>query len=326
MKWETWLQMFLECHCTARGLSPKTITAYSALLEMFRGWVRFRLGDKGPDELSARDILEYVEHLRRDRHNGASAVNLQVTVLKNLFRAVIAMGHLEPDRNPMAHFPRIKAAPVKLPVFLSEEEVRKLLAQPRTTTVLGLRDRALLTLLYGTGIRATEAATVRECDVDLANATVRVVGKGGHERVIPLNLEVVRVLQQYRAARGGLTPKATFFRSRAGREMTRGAVYERVRTSARKARIEKQVSPHKLRHSFATHLVKNGVQLVTVRDLLGHVSIASTQVYLHTTADDLRHAANKHPVERLVARVEDLLPNVKLPLQWLPGEKVVRRR
>jgi site-specific recombinase XerD len=253
-------------------------------------------------------------------------VNRQVTILKNLYRAVVAMGHLEPDRNPMAHFPRIKAAPTKLPVFLSEEEVQKLLAQPRTTTVLGLRDRALLTLLHGTGIRATEAATLRECDVDLSGNTVRVVGKGGHERAIPLNVEVVRALQQYRAARGTVTPRATFFRSRGGGEMKRGAIYERVRTTSAKARIEKRMSPHKLRHTFATHLVKNGVQLVTIRDLLGHVSIASTQVYLHTTAEDLRKAADRHPVERLVHRVEDLLPNVKLPLQWLPGEKVVRRR
>jgi len=326
MKWELWLKAFLERHCTARGLSPKTIAAYSATLQGVRAWVRFRLGDKGPDELSAKDILEYVDYLRRERHNGASAVNRQVTILKNLFRAVVAMGHLAPDQNPMAHFPRIKAAPVKLPVFLSEDEVKILLAQPRATTVLGLRDRALLTLLYGTGIRATEAATMRECDVDVRDNTVRVLGKGGHERVVPLNAEVARTLRQYRVARGGVTPAATFFRSRSGGPMSRYAIYERVRTAALKARIARRVSPHRLRHTFATHLVKHGVQLVTIRDLLGHQSIASTQIYLHTTAEDLRHAAERHPVEGLVARIQDLLPNVKLPMQWLPGEKVIRRR
>ena len=326
MKWELWLNLFLERHCTARGLSPKTIAAYSATLAGFRGWVQFRLSDKGPDELTAKDILEYVDYLRRERRNGASAVNRQVTILKNLFRAVVAMGHLEPDRNPLAHFPRIKGAPVKLPVFLSEDEVRQLLAQPRSSTVLGLRDRALLTVLYGTGIRATEAATMRECDVDLRDNTIRVVGKGGNERVVPLNPEVTRTLQQYRAVRGAVTPAATFFRSRSGAHMSRGAIYERVRTAAQKARIDRRVSPHRLRHTFATHLVKRGVQLVTIRDLLGHRSIASTQIYLHTTADDLRYAAQRHPVEGLVARIHDLLPNVKLPMQWLPGEKVIRRR
>jgi site-specific recombinase XerD len=106
--------------------------------------------------------------------------------------------------------------------------------------------------------------------------------------------------------------------------MNRHAIYECVRKHSRKA--GRLVSPHKLRHSFATHLVQHGAQLVTIRDLLGHVSISSTQVYLHTTAEDLRRAAKLHPVEKLVERVADLLPNVKLPLQWLPGEKFVRRR
>jgi site-specific recombinase XerD len=325
MKWDLWLSLYLDRHCTARGLCAKTIAAYRDTLEGFRAWVRFRLGDKGPDELTARDVLAYVDYLRRERGNGGSAVNRQVTILKCLYRATVAMGHLEPDRNPMAHFPKIKAAPVKLPVFLSEEEVGQLLEQPRTSTVLGLRDRALLTLLYGTGIRATEAATLREKDVDLKEMTVRVMGKGGKERMVPLNPAVARTLDQYRTARGKLTPAAEFFRSRSGRAMSRHAIYERVRTSARKARLSARVSPHRLRHTFATHLVRNGVQLVTIRDLLGHRSVASTQVYLHTTAADLREAARKHPVEKLVARVADLLPNVRLPLQWLPGEKVIHR-
>lgn len=326
MKWELWLKLYLERHCTARGLMPRTIAAYRATLDGFRAYVRFRLDDRGPDELTARDVLEYVEYLRRERHNGAAAINRQVTILKSLYRAMVAMGQLDADRSPMAHFPRIKAAPVKLPVFLSLEEMRQLLAQPRTETVLGLRDRALLTLLYGTGIRASECSALRDGDVDLKDNTIRVTGKGGHERALPLNLEVTRALQQYRTARGLVAPMTPFFRSRQGRAMSRNAIYERVRHHAAKARIDRRVSPHRIRHTFATHLVKAGVQLVTIRDLLGHRCISSTQIYLHTTAEDLRRAANLHPVEQLVDRIADLLPNVKVPLQWLPGEKVVRRR
>jgi len=326
MKWELWLKLYLECHCTARGLMPRTIAAYRATLDGFRAYVRFRLDDRGPDELTARDVLEYVEYLRRERHNGAAAINRQVTILKSLYRAMVAMGQLDADRSPLAHFPKIKAAPVKLPVVLSLDEMRQLLAQPRTETVLGLRDRALLTLLYGTGIRASECSTLRDGDVDLKDNTIRVVGKGGHERALPLNPEVARALQQYRTARGLVTPTTPFFRSREGRAMSRNAIYERVRRHAAKARIDRRVSPHRLRHTFATHLVKAGVQLVTIRDLLGHRCISSTQIYLHTTAEDLRRAASLHPVEQLVDRVADLLPNVKVPLQWLPGEKVVRRR
>lgn len=323
MKWQFWTQLYLEKHCTARGLSPKTIAAYKMTLEGFRAYVRFRLGDRAPDELTTRDIIEYVEYLRRDRRNGDSAVNRQVTVLKCFYRAVVAMEQIDPDQNPMAHFPRIKATPSKLPVFLSEQEVRRLIAQPRTNTVLGLRDRAMLMTLYGTGIRASECATLTEENVDLENGTIRVTGKGGHQREIPLNREVSRALRMYRQARGRVTPHAAFFRSRRGGDLSRNAIYERVRTHSTRARITKRVSPHRLRHIFATHLVKKGVQIVTIRDLLGHRCISSTQIYLHTTAEDMRRAAAKHPVEGLVDQVADLLPNVKLPFQWPPGQKAV---
>lgn len=321
MTWELWLRLYLETYCTARGLAAKTIAAYRDTLLR----VRFRFGDKEPDKLTAKDILEFVNWLRDEKRNGAAAVNRQVTILRSFFRAIVALGHLEPDDNPMAHFPTMKAAPVKLPTFLSEDEVARLIGNPRTTTVLGLRDRAILALLYGTGIRANEAATMRECDVDLVENTVRVIGKGGHQRAVPLNVVVAQALEQYRTARGKALPSAAFFRSRRGGPTSRFVIYQRVRLHSQKARIDRAVSPHRLRHTFATHLVKRGIQLVTIRDLLGHQSISSTQIYLHTTAEDLREAAKKHPVEQLVARL-DLLPNVKLPLQWLPGEKLVRKR
>src|SRR5262249_39303255 len=155
-----------------------------------------------------------------------------------------------------------------------------------------------------------ECSGLTEADVDLRNNVVRVVGKGGHERTLPLHQKVSTALQQYRTARGEGHPRAAFFRSRKARAMSRNAIYERVRTHARKARLDKPVSPHRMRHTFATHLVNKGVGLVTIRDLLGHRCISSTQIYLHTTARDLRRAAELHPVERLVAQIEDLLPNV----------------
>jgi integrase/recombinase XerD len=326
MKWALWFDLYLHRHCTARGLMPRTIAAYEATLNGFLKYVRFRLKDRAPDELTPNDFIGYVDYLRRERHNGASAVSRQVVILKNLYRAMVAMGQLDAAKNPMAGFPKMKAIPTKLPVFLSEDEVRQLLAQPQASTVLGLRDRALLTLLYGTGIRASECSSMKDCGVDLQDNTIRVLGKGGHERVVPLNPEVARTLQQYRSVRGKVLPGTPFFRSRSGAALSRNAIYERVRGHARRARIQRRVSPHRLRHTFATHLVRNGVQLVTIRDLLGHHCISSTQIYLHTTAEDLRRAAELHPVERLVARIADLLPNVKVPLQWLPGEKVIRRQ
>ena len=315
MKWDYWIALYVNTHCTARGLRPLTMVAYEATLKGFRQYVHQRLPGKGPDQLSACDMLQYLEHLRKERDNGASALNRQVTVLRNFYRAIVALGHLEPRQNPMAHFPKIKAAPRKLPTTLSREEVSALLDNPKTDTILGIRDRALLTLLYGTGIRASECAGLAEQDIHWEEGLIRVVGKGGHERTVPLNEEVLHVLRQYRLARGGAKPQEPFFRSREGRALSRNAIYERVRLNARKARIAKRVSPHRLRHTFATHLVQEGVGLVTLRDLLGHRQVTSTQIYIHLTAQDLRKAADKHPVSKLIKRMEELLPHLKLPFQ-----------
>jgi integrase/recombinase XerD len=319
--WDYWICLYIQTHCTARGLRASTIAAYRKILEEFRQYVCGRETDLEPGQVTPRHVLEYINHLRHDRHNGDSAVVRQVTVLKNFYRAIVAMGHLEPAANPMAHFPRMKAKPQKLPVVLSLEEVEHLLASPPKDIVLGLRDRAILALLYGTGIRASECATLAEEDVDLFSDTIRVIGKGGHERAIPLNPKVADSLRAYRQARGEVSPREAFFRSRSGKAMSRGAIYERVRTHARRARISKRVSPHTLRHTFASHLVRVGERLVTIRDLLGHRLITSTQVYIHVTGEDLRSAMNNHPISRLAPTVEFLLPNVKLPLQYAPQRR-----
>jgi site-specific recombinase XerD len=323
MKWAFWIQQYIEVHCLARGLASKTLQAYKATLDGFHGYVLLQLGDRDPDELTPKDLLDYVEYLRRERSNGAAAVNRQVTILKCFYRALVAMAYLEASENPLANFPKIKAARKKLPVFLSEDEVRRLMATPRTDTVMGLRDRALLTLLYATGIRASECAGLTEADTNLDDHTIRVMGKGGNERSIPLNKEVVLVLRQYQMARGTIARRETFFRSRGGRGLSRYAIYERVHRYGRKALIPKVLSPHRLRHTFATHLVKAGENLVTIRDLLGHRCVSSTQIYLHTTAEDLRSAAMRHPVEHLINRISDFLPTGKIPFQWQPGERHV---
>ena len=315
MKWDYWIALYINTHCVARGLRPLTMKAYEATLKGFRQYAQKHLPDKGPDQLSACDVLQYLEYLRKERDNGASALNRQATVLRNFYRAIVAMGHLEPRQNPMAHFPKIKAAPRKLPMTLTRQEVSALLDHPQTDTVLGLRDRAMLTVLYGTGIRASECAGLTETDVDWERRTIRVRGKGGHERTVPLNDEVLHLLRQYRLARGAAKAHEPFFRSREGGALSRHTIYERVRSHARRARIAHRVSPHQLRHTFATHLVQEGVGLVTLRDLLGHRQITSTQIYIHLTAQDLRKATDKHPVSKLIKRVEELLPNLKLPFQ-----------
>jgi site-specific recombinase XerD len=316
--WDYWICLYTRTHCVARGLRPLTIGAYRAALLQFQAYAEVHLEQLGPDQITARHVLEYLEHLRRERNNGDSAINRTATILKNFYRAMVAMGHLEPRANPLAQFPRLKPPLRKLPVVLSSEEVEKLLSSPPSDTVLGLRDRAILTLLYGTGIRASECAGLKEEDVDLDQQQVKVKGKGGHERTVPLNVRVTESLQIYRLNRGAISPTEPFFQSRRRRGMTRGAVYERVKRYAQLAKIPKRVSPHRLRHTFATHLVKAGVQLVTIRDLLGHRLITSTQIYLHVTAADLRDAADRHPISQLSGLVNDLLPEMRRPFQHPP--------
>jgi site-specific recombinase XerD len=321
MMWDYWICLYTQTHCVARGLRPLTISAYKAALMQFQAYVEVRLEGIAPDQVSAKQVLQYLEHLRRERNNGDSALNRTATILKNFYRAMVAMGHLDHAANPMSQFPRLKPPSRKLPVVLSCEEVQRLLSAPPSDTVLGLRDRALLALLYGTGIRASECAGLREEDVDLDQLVVRVRGKGGHERVVPLNVNVAETLRVYRQTRASVSRTEPFFQSRRRKGMSRGAVYQRVKTYARTARINKRVSPHRLRHTFATHLVKANVELVTIRDLLGHRLITSTQVYLHVTAADLREAADRHPIGQLSGFVTELLPDVKLPFQHPPARR-----
>lgn len=316
MKWDYWIALYTRTHCTARGLRPLTIGAYDAALRQFRSYVEEQLGGKPPDQVVARDVLEYLQHLREVRGNGASAVSRHLVILRSFYRAMVAMGHLEPRRNPLVGFPSIKAAPRKLPVTLTPEETQRLLALPRLDTIIGLRDRAILAVLYGTGIRASECASLREGQLDLEAMTLTVSGKGGHQRTLPLNEQVGAALRVYCRARGPALATAPVFRSRRGRAMSRGAIFERVRSCGRRARLGKVLSPHRLRHTFATHLVRAGVGLVTIRDLLGHRQITSTQIYLHVTAHDLREAASRHPIGRLLETVKHLLPDVRLPFQY----------
>jgi len=315
MKWPYWINLYIRTHCVARGLRPLTLSAYEASVEQFREWIRVTQADRPPDAVTARDVLEYLQHLRSDRGNHDSAVNRALVVLRSFYRAMVAMGYLDHKVNPLVGFPSIKAVPRKLPVALAPDQVTRLLAEPKPDTVIGLRDRAILALLYGTGIRATECATLRSGQVDLTRLTITVNGKGGHERTIPLNPKLGVVLGLYASARGPALPTAPFFRSRFGKPLTRGAVYERVRTWGQRSRVGIPLCPHRMRHTFATHLVRTGTHLVTIRDLLGHRQITSTQIYLHVTAEDLRSAAARHPIGSLLSTVEHLLPQGRIPFQ-----------
>jgi integrase/recombinase XerD len=234
---------------------------------------------------------------------------------------MVSLEQLAYAENPTHQLPKMKAPKRKMKEVLSQSEVEDLLKKPRTDTVLGLRDRAILTLLYGTGIRASECAQLTDCDVDFEIKTVRVVGKGGHQRIVPLNETVLQALVNYKKARGDQERHKAFFKTRKKKGATRAIIYERVRRFARLARIQKKVSPHILRHTFATHLLKLGEKLIVLKELLGHRQLSSTQVYLHLSGEDLREAIERHPVKKLLGSLEEYLPTGRLRFQHPPGKR-----
>lgn len=316
--WQYGLKLYLEVHCSTRGLQSSTLSSYEHSLRQFISYVEVKLENKVPAAVTARDLLEYLGYLRTERKNGNSAVNRHLTILRCFYGGLQALQFIRPVENPLEGFPRVKAAPQKLPIFLSKDEVVRLLNAPKGDSVLMIRDRTILRLFYATGIRATECATLKEEDVDLENKRIRVTGKGGHQRSVPLNTSALALMKLYRQVRGEIDPKNCFFLSLRRKPMTRGAIYERVRKWAVVAKIEKVVSPHRLRHTCATHLANAGVGVVHIQNLLGHQQLSSTQIYIHTTAQDLKEAVEKHPIKRLAADLEQLLPGVKLPWHYPP--------
>lgn len=314
--------LFLDKYCPARGLRINSIAAYRDNLERFKLWAQVRRG-KGcePDDIKANDVLDYIKYLRDEKLYSDSSINTQVVTVRTFYRAIVAMEQMEHKKNPTLHLPKIKAPKRRVHDTLSQEEVKRLINRPEANTIMGIRDRAILSLLYGTGIRASECAQLKESDVDLRARTIKVIGKGGYERVLPLNATVTDALELYRKARGVVSMEQPFFRTRKKRGASRGVVYDRVKRFVRLARISKRVTPHTLRHTFATHLVRLGEKLIVLRDLLGHKQLSSTQVYLHMTGEDLRSAVDRHPVGKLLDSLGELLPGSKLRFQYPPGTR-----
>lgn len=316
--WDCWIDLYTETWCTGRNLMPSTIACYRDLLRQFESWAESRFSITSPTEVTMRIALEYVNYLRDERGNGDSAVCRAVVVLKNFYAAIVAFGHLEQNSDPMARFPAMKKRREKLPTFLTSSELEKLLEAPKTDTLLGLRDHAILRLLYATGIRSSECADMLDEWVDLEARTIKVLGKGGRERVIPLNKRAIIALRQYRTQRGPISLKTGFFRKKDGGPINRKIVYQRVKKYACRSGITKRVSPHTLRHTCATHLLQRDVNIVTIQKLLGHELITSTQIYLHTTAEDLREMAADHPMQHLSITVASLIEGVRLPIDHPP--------
>ena len=278
------------------GLSANTRQAYERDLRLFCKTFGFKNSDALVN-VSREQITGYMTQLK-EKGLAAATIARKLAAIKAFYRFMTAEGYM--DANP-AEVVEAGTKGIKLPRVLSEDEVVRLLNQPDITTAEGFRDRTMLEVLYATGMRVSELINLTLDRVDLNMKYIIAFGKGSKERIVPLGSVAAEFLQQYLEK---VRPKLTHadrntnivFLAFGGHELTRQRCWQIIRTYGRKANINKALTPHILRHSFATHLLDNGADLRSVQELLGHSDISTTQIYTHLTNKRLRDIyAKAHP-------------------------------
>ncbi len=294
------IDAYLQHVVVEKGLSANTVAAYRRDLERFSGW----LHDHGVSELTQVDpamLGQFVTWLSSDQELSATSVRRVVSSVRGLFRYAGAEGWIAVDPSEDVASPTV---PLRLPKALSVEDTVAMVESCDTSTVLGLRDQALLEFLYGCGARISEAVGLTPDALDLADRSVLLRGKGGKQRRVPVGSHAAAALEAYLvrarpallAARkkSGPVPREVFLNAR-GTPLSRQSAYGIVAAAADRAGVT-GVSPHTLRHSFATHLLEGGADVRVVQELLGHASVTTTQIYTHVTIDRLREVyTESHP-------------------------------
>lgn len=290
------MQLFLEYLTVELGLSANTRQAYERDLRLFCKTLGFKNSDALVN-VSREQITGYMTQLK-EKGLAAATIARKLAAIKAFYRFMTAEGYM--DINP-AEVVEAGTKGIKLPRVLSEDEVVRLLNQPDITTAEGFRDRTMLEVLYATGMRVSELINLTLERVDLNMKYIIAFGKGSKERIVPLGSVAAEFLQQYLEK---VRPKLTHadrntnivFLAFGGHELTRQRFWQIIRAYGRKANINKALTPHILRHSFATHLLDNGADLRSVQELLGHSDISTTQIYTHLTNKRLRDIyAKAHP-------------------------------
>jgi len=278
-----------------RGLSPLTVSAYGRELERFITFATAK-GRPDPWSVGGDDVRDYVFHLG-GLGLAPTSVRRAQSALRTYFGFLMEEGALENDPTEGLQSPRV-ARP--LPDVLDAADVSALLEAPRLDSPVHWRDRAILEFLYATGVRVSELVGLRLSNLDLEEGLCTVFGKGSKERMIPLGRPACVALSRYlrevrptlEKGKGG----GCVFLNQRGRPLSRTAVWKIVKAAARSAGIERQISPHVLRHTFATHLLEGGADLVAVQELLGHTDISTTQIYTHLDRKYLRDIHRRyHP-------------------------------
>lgn len=289
------VEQFVDALWMERGLAENSLNAYRSDLEHFQGWLESarssRLGT-----VKKTDLLAYLANLVEQGKKPRSSARV-LSCLRQFYQYLLREGEITVDPTLQVESPSLGRP---LPKSLTEEEVENLLQAADTATAEGLRDRAMLELLYATGLRVSELVTLRPEQVSVTQGVIRVTGKGGKERLVPLGDEAQDWIKRYvSSARPELLhekPADHLFVTRRGDGMTRQAFWYRIKKHAQQAGIRKHLSPHTVRHAFATHLVNHGADLRVVQMLLGHSDLSTTQIYTHVARERLKslHALH-HP-------------------------------
>jgi integrase/recombinase XerD len=285
---------FLDAVWMERGLSSNTLAAYRADLVALGRWLALR--QVPLVKTSRADLMGFIA-VRAEAGARPRSTARQLSSFRRFFRYLMREGLVQEDPTAQIAMPKIGRS---LPRSLTEAEVESLLGAPSVADPLGYRDRTMLELLYATGLRVSELVNLKLQQVNVTQGVIRVLGKGNRERLIPLGEEAVRWLKAFTSGPRGeiLLERSTdyLFPTRRGDRMTRQAFWHIIKRYARKASINKDLSPHSLRHAFATHLLNHGADLRVVQMLLGHSDLSTTQIYTHVARERMKELhAQHHP-------------------------------
>ena len=291
------IEQFIAYLKVERNYSKHTVSSYDFDLSDF---MKFLTNENGVlpsiEDVDHLTIRSYLANLQ-ERQLSRSTVVRRLSSLRSFYKYLCRRGYLETDPTSALSSPKIQR---KLPDFLEISEIDLLLSAPDTNDILGLRDQAILELLYSTGMRVSELLSLDLSDVDHGNAIVKVRGKGKKERIIPIGRPAMSSLNNYLEKRnelaGNKSFQAIFLSERGNRIPDSKSIGRRITKYAQAVGIKKKITPHTFRHTFATHLLNAGADLRSVQELLGHTNLVTTQIYTHVTADRLKKVYEKtHP-------------------------------
>jgi len=294
---ESTIHVFLSYLRVERGLAQNTILAYGHDLKSFAAFLRKRHKLRLED-VTREDIVDFLSGLYKEKLDSRSVARYLVS-LRGIYKFAMMEGMVTTDPTENLESPKIRSS---LPTYLRVEEIDKLLEAPNLATPIGLRDRAMLEVLYSTGLRVSELLNLRISDIDMRIGCVRCIGKGDKERLVPIGRKAIEAVEQYLAqarpkfARPSSPPphNQVLFLTRNGRRLSRVGIWKILHDYGVRLGLRGRLTPHKLRHSFATHLLERGADLRSVQLMLGHADISTTQIYTHVVEERLKQIYKAH--------------------------------